>query len=178
MDYGPVERANLTMDFPLRNIPICILDFDGVLHHHEVYYMRGVGVHMREPGHKLFEWSGILTELLTPHPHVRLVLSTAWVRGKGFEFAKASLPEALRSRVIGSTFHNREIQKLEFDFLSRGQQVLNYVERRQLERWFAIDDDYIGFPDWCQHRLVKTQPQLGVNEPSVQRKISSILAAL
>lgn len=166
------------MDSPLKNIPICVLDYDGVVHHGEVYYAPSVGVYMREPGHTLFEWATILIEMLTPYPAVKIVLSTSWVRSRGFKYAKAALPEPLRSRVIGATFHNREVQKAEFDFMSRGQQVLSYVERRGLTRWFAIDDDVAGWPAWCQDRLVQTKEHLGISEKSAQQAIRDCLAKL
>lgn len=162
----------------MENLPICVLDYDGCLHHHEVYYTPGIGVHVREPGHELFEWSGILEELLAPFPEVKIVLSTSWVRARGFEFARAALPEALRARVIDATFDNREVQKLEFDFMSRGEQVLNYVQRRSLKRWFAIDDDADGWPDWCQHCLVQTQGRLGLSAPAAQDAVRKILETL
>lgn len=166
------------MDFPLKNVPICILDFDGCIHHGEVYYKSGFGVHMREPGHHLFEWSAILVELLAQYPDVRIVLSTSWVRSRGFEFSKAALPAPLRNRVVGATFHNREVQKVEFDFMTRGQQVLAYVERRRLTRWFAIDDDVAGWPEWCEEKLVQTQEHLGISEQSVQQAIRDHLTKL
>lgn len=165
-------------NFRLEDTPVCVLDNDGCLHHHEVYYTPGIGVHMQEPGHELFEWAPILIELLAPYPDVRIVLSTSWVRSRGFEFTKAALPLPLRARVIDATFDNREVQKLEFDFMSRGQQVLSYVERRGLQRWFAIDDDVNGWPDWCQHRLVQTRGHLGLSEPGAQDAVRKILETL
>jgi hypothetical protein len=165
-------------DLALENIPICVLDYDGVVHHDAVYYKPGVGVFMNEPGHTLFEWSHILADLLEPYPEVRIVLSTSWARMRGFEFAKSALPEPLRSRVVGATFNNRDIQKIDFDFMSRATQVLWYVQRRGLNRWFAIDDDVEGWPASDEKRLVKTQSHLGLSEPAVQAEIRRALALL
>lgn len=166
------------MNSRVEDTPLCILDLDGVVHHHEVYYQPGRGVYMREPNHELFEWACILSDLLAPYPDVRIVLSTSWVRSRGFDFTKTALPLPLRARVIDATFDNREVQKLEFDFMSRGQQVLNYVERRALKRWFAIDDDANGWPDWCQHRLVQAQGHLGLSDPRAQDAVRKILETL
>jgi len=164
-------------DLALENIPVCILDYDGVLHHDAVYYRPGEGIFMNEPGHELFEWSAILAELLEPYPEVKIVLSTSWARMRGYEYARAALPEPLRSRVVGATFNNSDIQKLDFDFMSRGVQVQWYVRRRGLKRWFAIDDDVDG---WAQGdgRLVRTQSHLGLSETTVQEEVRRALALL
>jgi len=164
-------------DLALENIPICLLDYDGVLHHDEVYYKPGAGVFMNEGGHELFEWSHILADLLEPYPDVKIVLSTSWARMLGFEYARAALPEPLRSRVVGATFNNRDIQKADFDFMSRGIQVEWYVKRRGVRRWFAIDDDSDG---WTldDGRLVRTQSHLGLSETAVQEEVRRALALL
>ena len=179
-----------TIYIQMSDMPICILDFDGVLHHDDVYYKRGVGIHMRAEGHTLFEWAPILIKLLDPRPDVRIVLSTSWVRARSFEFAKSVLPDALRARVVGSTFHNREFEKsahdfmasgkamTAFDYMTRGKQVENYVGRRGLRRWFAIDNDVDGWPKWCEDRLVKTEDDTGISDPEVQDRLRSILVAL
>ncbi|MFC0167606.1 HAD domain-containing protein [Pseudoduganella danionis] len=166
------------MNYVIEETPICVLDFDGCLHHDEVYYRPGSGVYMREPGHHLFEWAHVLVDLLEPYPSVRIALSTSWVRSRGFQFAKTALPCPLRERVIGATYHTREVQKRDFDFMSRGEQVLNYVERRNLKRWFAIDDDVAGWPTWCLHRLVQTQGHSGLSDPSAQNAVRRILEVL
>lgn len=181
MDYRPSPRRSLTgtkVDSSLENIPICVLDFDGVLHHDEVFYTPGIGVHMNAADHELFEWADILVELLESFSDVRIVLSTSWVRARGFEFAKAALPKSLRARVVDATFRNRAIQKAEFDFMSRGQQIVKYVERQGLRRWFAIDDDAAGWPECGDHRLIKTKAHLGLSEATVQRAIREILLSL
>lgn len=164
-------------DLALGNMPICILDFDGVVHHDAVFYRPGVGVFMSEAGHELFEWSHILADLLEPHPDVKIVLSTSWARMLGYEFARSALPAPLSSRVIGATFNNSDIQKLDFDFMSRGVQVEWYVKRRGLQRWFAIDDDVDGWAPGDK-RLVKTQSHLGLSEASVQDDVRRALAML
>lgn len=163
---------------PLSEIPVCIADFDGVFHPDSVFYTPGVGIHLIAEGHHLFEWCDILVALLAPYPDVKIVLSTSWVRARSYEFAKSKLPETLRERVIGATFHNRELQKAEFDLMSRGGQVASYVERRKVKRWFAIDNDAEGWPTWCYQKLVKTQDNLGLSEPAVQRLIQDMLRTL
>lgn len=157
---------------------ICFLDFDGVLHVSSVFQNPKRGIYIGTPGHTLFEWQPILEELLAPHPDVKIVLSTSWVRACSYEFAKSRLTPTLQARVIGATFHNRHMRKDEFDMMSRGAQVWADVIRRQPDGWFAIDDDGDGWPEVCRDRLVKTDDYLGLSEPAVQNAIRTILESL
>ena len=159
-------------------LKLCYLDFDGVLHPEAVFQSPTRGIYIGTAGHALFEWQPILEELLTPHPDVKIVLSTSWVRARSYEFAKSQLTPALQSKVIGATFHNRHIRKDEFDLMSRGAQVESDVLRRRPASWFAIDDDGEGWPLACQQKLVLTDGNLGLSDPEVQAKILAVLAAL
>ena len=94
---------------------VCYCDFDGVTHDDAVYWSRHGGIQMRTPGRTLFEWLPVLEELFAPYPDLKIVLSTSWVRVKGFDFAKRQLTPGLQARVIGATFHRRERQKFDFD---------------------------------------------------------------
>ena len=158
-------------------LKICFLDYDGVTHVDAVFWSPDRGIHITTPGRALFEWAHILTNLLEPYPDVKIVLSTSWVRLRGFEFAKAQLPPVLRGRVIGATFDNRIVQKLEFDMMSRGCQVHADVERRKPAKWFAIDNDDKGWPPACRDKLIKTDDNLGLSLPEVQDAISKMLAS-
>lgn len=156
---------------------VIYLDFDGVLHDDAVYWSKQKGIHIRTPGRALFEWVHILEQLLAPHPFVRIVLSTSWVKVKNFEFAKKQLPGSLQERVVGATFHAREMKKWQFDNLSRGAQILADVERRGPVRWIAIDNDDEG-PEAYRDHLIKTEDRLGLSDPEVQRKIQVRLSEL
>lgn len=52
------------------------LDFDGPMHPDAVYVMKGK-ITLRAEGISLFEHAPVLVELLEPHPHVKIVLSTS-----------------------------------------------------------------------------------------------------
>lgn len=119
----------------------------------------------------------ILENLLAPYPEVKIVLSTSWVRMRDFQFAKSKLSPNLQARVIGATFHNRAMRKDEFDLMSRGAQVIANVERRRPQKWFAIDNDNLGWPDHLRDRLVLTHDRLGLSEVRVQEEIQNILEA-
>jgi hypothetical protein len=126
----------------------------------------------------LFEWAHILEQLLAPHPTVKIVLSTSWVRVKDFEYAKKQLPLNLQNRVIGATFHRRLIRKWDFDNMSRGAQVVADVRRRGVKAWLAIDNDDQGWPEAYRDHLVKTEDRLGLNDPKVQQEMKVRLSLL
>lgn len=153
------------------------LDFDGVCHDDSVYWSKKAGIHIRTPGRILFEWAPILAELLAPHPNVKIVLSTSWVRVRDFDFAKSKLPPALQARVIGATYHRRETQKWKFDNMSRGAQVFADVQRRRPAYWLAIDNDDKFWPAQCRDHLIKTQDELGLSDPEVQELIRARLTS-
>lgn len=157
---------------------VLYLDYDGVLHHDEVYWSRRQGIHIRVPGHRLFEWAHILIELLSPYSEVRIVLSTSWVRQKSFDFAVKQLPPSLQSRVIGATFHRREMCKRVFDSMSRGAQIYADVQRRRPTAWLALDNDDELWPSHCRHQLIKTEDHLGLSDPAVQSLIRTRLLEL
>ncbi|XLZ73147.1 HAD domain-containing protein [Massilia sp. SR12] len=157
---------------------VVYLDFDGVLHHDAVYWSPKVGIHMRAPGAVLFEWAPILEQLLAPYPGAKIVLSTSWVRVKSFDFAKKQLPQSLQERVVGATFHRREMRKWTFDNMSRGAQVYADVQRRQPAAWVAIDNDAYNWPGHCLQHLIKTEDHLGLSDPEVQAAIQTRFATL
>jgi hypothetical protein len=154
---------------------ICYLDFDGVLHDEEVYFHPKRGIYMKTPDRVLFEWLPILDELMAPHPDVRIVLSTSWVHAKSFNYAKYRLTPALQEKVIGSTFHRREMRREEFVHLPRGKQIANDVFRRGPKSWFAIDDDHENWPEWCRNNLICTDGGKGISDPEIQRAIGIML---
>lgn len=156
---------------------ILYLDFDGVLHADDVYWSPKLGIYMKAPGRRLFEWMDILQELLDPHPDVRIVLSTSWVRVKSYDYARQQLSLPLQAKVIGATFHRREHGKRRFDSMTRGAQVLADVQRRQPSHWIAVDNDDSGWPGQWRANLVKTQDDLGLSDSDVQDAIRSRLTA-
>lgn len=147
------------------------LDFDGVLHHEDVYSHPKRGIYITEPNRTLFEWMPLLEELVAPHPTVKIVLSTSWVRVRSFAFAKRQLSWNLQERVVGATFHNGYMRKDEFALLPRGVQIAQDVSRRRPKSWFALDDDYEGWPEWCRENLVRTDGATGISDPRVQEAV-------
>lgn len=154
---------------------ICYLDYDGVLQDEAVFWSPKKGIYIRTPGRTLFEWLPILEELLAPHPDVKIVLSTSWVRVRSFSFAKKQLSPMLQERVIGATFHSRLMHKQAFAYLPRGVQIADDVFRRGPQSWFAIDDDHLGWPEWCRNNLIQTDGARGISDPKIQDAIKLML---
>lgn len=157
---------------------ILYLDYNGVLHDDKVMRNRQRGMYITTPDRTFFEWMPILESLLAPHPDVKIVLSTSWVRSLGFDKTKSELSEDLQARVIGSTFHHPKLLQSEFDTMSRGMQIWGDVERRKPENWLALDDDAFGWPAWCRDRLVETKGHAGLSDPDTQDALRKMLALL
>jgi hypothetical protein len=157
------------------NAIVLYLDFDGVLHDDEIYWSPKRGIYGKTPGRTLFEWAPLLEDILKPYPEVRIVLSTSWVRVKSFNYAKYKLPASLQSRVIGATYHRRQMVSHEFAATPRGRQVYADVLRRSPGFWMAIDDDPDGWPDQFRDNVVLTQQDTGISPPGVQAEIVRVI---
>lgn len=162
----------------LVDLPICFLDFDGVLHPDAAFLVPGYGIRMLAPGHELFEWASILEDLLSPHPEIKLVLSTSWVPMRSFSYAKTCLAADLQQRVIGATYHSRAMYSREFMLYSRGEQIHSYVVRHGLRRWCAIDDDSEGWSVQNSPRVILTESSTGLSDRFVQDQLKMIFASL
>jgi hypothetical protein len=159
--------------------PVLYLDFDGVLHHEEVYWDPRRGAYMAAHGHKLFEHVSLLEDLLQPWPEVKIVLSTSWVRQYGFSGTAKRLGPALRARCIGSTWHTgMRAHEWSFARLPRGLQVVQDVQRRHPAAWVAVDDDHGDWPTQFESHLVRSHPFLGISAPTVLDGLREKIAAM
>jgi hypothetical protein len=148
---------------------IVYLDFDGVLHHENCLWHPRRGAYLEAPErYVLFQYATLLEQMLEPYPAVRIVLSTSWVRRYGYSATAKRLPPALRSRVIGATFHTRYMNDDAFGSMYRGQQVYGDVLRRQPRDWLALDDDSEGWPPEHAGKFVQTHMYEGLSDPEVQ----------
>lgn len=163
-----------------RDRRVLYLDFDGVLHGGEVGLDASRRPYLLGPG-VLFEYADRLAAVLDPYPGVDIVLSTSWVRIKGYRYACTRLPAALQQRVIGATWHSRFGRNDELRFwwtasASRYDQIVSDVSRRRPARWLALDDDAQGWPARARQHLIQCDPVLGLGEPRVQCQLASRLA--
>ena len=156
--------------------PVLYLDFDGILHPADVrvtpeeplhprVYVRG-----RPTDEPLFRYVSLLELLVYPHPDLRIVLATSWVRAFGYENALKRLSPALQERVIGAAT---------FPAPTRFGTISIDAEERGLTHWLSLDDDHVGWPEERLHQLVApTNPYLVLVEPGVAAKLAKMLEAL
>lgn len=148
---------------------ILFLDFDGVLHPAQA------GPNQR------FIWVDLLDDLLAKRPHVQVVLSTGWVQRLPFELVRDCLPEQLRRRVVGSTWHRIQhdpkfshgLQLSHWRDATRYQQIKRWADVQRLRRWLAVDDDVRGWRE--PGRLVQTDPATGLSDPAVLARLGALL---
>lgn len=148
---------------------ILFLDFDGVLHPDAVYLRHSGQIELRTEG-ALFMWADRLAAALQPHPGVRIVLSTSWVRNIGFHRARKALPADLAVRVVGATWHSGMGKGwpdyIPWDNQTRYEQIQAYLSRLSAPaRWIAVDDDAQGWASAELHRLIQTDPNSGISSP-------------
>lgn len=160
---------------------ILYLDFDGVLHPADVFrHIHGGDAFLPErltlQGHRLFEHAELLSSLIEPYPHLRIILSTNWVYAVGYDRARRQLPAPLSRRTIGATYHSSMRHSREYARMSRGQQILSDVERRLPHAWLAVDDDEELWPEAHLHNLILTHAELGISAPDVRLALSEALA--
>ena len=157
---------------------ILYLDFDGVLHHENVYWHPRRGVYLKAPErYRLFAHSALLEEVLRPYPGVDIVLSTSWVVRYGLSETVKSLTPGLRSRVIGATYYS-EMPRNSFVQLPRGLQVWEDVLWRKPRAWLALDDDFMGWPKECLDKHIRTHPYEGISDPEVLAELKTKLAEM
>lgn len=155
---------------------IVFLDFDGVLHPDSVYLRRGGQIELRAEG-ALFMWADRLAAALQPHPDVRIVLSTSWVRNIGFHRTRKALPANLDARVVGATWHSGMGKGwpdfIPWDNQTRYEQIAAYLSRLSAPvPWLAIDDDDRGWPDTQRGHLVYTDEMTGLSAEGAQADLS------
>jgi hypothetical protein len=161
---------------------VLYLDFDGVLHHENVYWHPKKGAYIKAPArYTLFQHAPLLEQLLAPHPEIKIVLSTSWVRVYSCTKAAKQLPPSLRARVIGATFHSA-MDEHQFTQAPRGMQVWGDVVRRRPKDWIALDDDDLHWPKWCLDKYVKTNAHEGISDPlvfaEIERKLADMAACI
>ena len=159
---------------------IIFLDYEGVLHPEEVYLTKDQdAVERCCEGHKLFEHAQLLTDLLEPYPHIRIVLSTVWVFAFGFAKTRAPLPEKLQAKIKGSTWHSpmEDQERKKWRFYNRYDQIDKYVKRHCLTDWIAIETDDCDWPDSKRDRLVLTNGLGGIGDMSAQKELIAKIQA-
>jgi hypothetical protein len=138
--------------------------------------------------------ASFLIEALEPYPDVKIVLSTNWVRRKGYTWTKEALPEALQRRVIGATWHSRMINSDHggwgggfnsltcwYDDATRFQQIARYVQRAKVSHWIALDDLHEHEEEWDkahQQHIILTNHNTGLSDPDVLAQLKKRLEVI
>lgn len=152
---------------------ILFLDFDGVLHPDAAFLVKGRPT-LKGEG-ELFMWAPLLVDLLADLPEVQIVLSTSWARELSFSRACGWLPDELRTRVIGATWHSAMSFKREgfrtfatwWGEATRYQQIKRYAGRAGLVHWVAVDDQPEGWGEEDLGKLVQTCSDTGLSDSGV-----------
>ena len=159
------------------------LDFDGVLHPDDAYMVNGRPM-LKTTG-QLFMWAPLLADVLADFPDVEIVLSTSWARALSFSRARLYLPEELRGRVIGSTWHSAMAQReapcfpfVWWDEVTRYQQIQRYARRAGLKDWVAVDDQPEGWAAADLDKLVHTDSKTGLSDPATLALLAARLRDL
>ena len=166
---------------------ILFLDYDGVLHPDATDLIRRKPF-LRGDG-ELFMWAELLVAALADHPEVEIVLSTRWVRVLGYGRARHYLPEPLRQRVVGGTYHTgmqwTDVGKwlayyiyskhTWWDSATRYQQIKGWARRANIDDWIAIGDDVNGWLPIDNHRLIATDPGVGISGVGVLERLHELL---
>lgn len=115
---------------------ILFFEFSGLLHPSSVYVHSG-RLPLQGEG-ELFSRSQVFSDFIAGQPGVRLVFSTNWCRIHGYKRTLTALPERMRERVIGSTYHSKLTEG--YDNTTRYRQISGFIGQSRI----AIDDLHEG----------------------------------
>ncbi|MCR6686806.1 HAD domain-containing protein [Pseudoxanthomonas sp.] len=155
---------------------ILFLDFDGVLH--PLWEPAPFNDWQLEQTFGPRPWPGpffmhapVLVELLGPYlDQVEIVISSTWGRKRDLATLRSLLPSELAARVTDAVHHQlppqQDIQRGD-GLTSRWEEIAFYREHARPDigdRWLAIDDDDLGWPDGERHHLAHCARDLGCIE--------------
>lgn len=144
---------------------IIYLDFDGVLHPDGTEAIDDRGQLLDNP--ILFCWLPILTELLEPHPHVQIIVSSDWRR---------LFDDPALIRLLGP-LGNRFSGVIERPASPRAQEILIDAQTRGLTDWIALDDHTsVHQAARTDHRFIACDPTTGITDEAVQLAVRVWLA--
>jgi len=139
------------------------LDYDGCLHNWACHFGIYDGTKFRYPeGFKLFEYMGLLEELLHPYPEVKIILIQ-------------ELTPGLRQRVIGTVLHRGTNSKITYG-TKIGHLAGIDIKKRKPKDWFALCGNLDGWSSDFAEKVIVTHHELGVSHPKVKQLIRERLA--
>jgi hypothetical protein len=162
---------------------VLLLDFDGVLHPDAVFLNKERRPFLRSEG-SLFMWCQPLIETIEIYhqSQLQIVLATSWVAAFGLEVARESLPKELQKRVVDATWQKNNymetgISNHRWGTMPRYSQVIQYVKRKKLNQWLAIDNDHEAFPTEIEHHIVRCNSDTGLSDAKTLRSLRDKIIA-
>ena len=154
-------------DHMMEQAGVLYLDFDGVLHPFGEAELDENYQLINNP--LLFCWRPILEDILSPHPCVKIIVSSDWRR----LFDDTNL-----LRLLGSRLGPRFIGVVETYRASRAEEIYADALRRDLRCWLALDDHPTGIKarQAGEVRFVACASETGLSNPLVQQELRRKLA--
>ena len=170
---------------------LLFLDFDGVFHHESVtlkhchptarrYLKPAESKYLTHDGklakgESLFEHADRLADILTPFPHVKVVITSSWREHFRPDKIASFLPKTLANRIIG---HTPVCDKFG-GVGSRLSEILAYIEGNGLagQPWIALDDQAQLFWDATENpppNLIITNAYTGITDLNVLELIERL----
>jgi len=140
------------------------LDIDGVLHPFGTPVLSGAG-YTKWDLPEIFLWRPLLEAALEPFPDVAIVISSSW---------RAMYDDGdLRNRVLGPRLANRFAGSTgDESGLTRAEEILEYVDMRELRHWIALDDDEtVKHAEREERRFVWCPPDRGIAHPTALMRL-------
>jgi hypothetical protein len=143
--------------------------------------MRDGVVHL-DTRRQVFEFAPLLVELLSPYPHVNIVLTTRWLQRLTLDEVVFCLPPELAWRVVGAIQDSGK--KLSYPQGAIGERnfIVSYAYRRRLKTWLVIGDENpcpleYKFSEPVEHFLL-LDPARGISDVKayefIQRWLSQV----
>lgn len=153
---------------PFAPLPFVLsIDFDGVVHPVDAGDILLEDGEMKIVGSGLFVWLPLLERMLQPFPHVHLCIHSSWRNMHTEDELAAFLPPGLASRFAGATMKG----------LSRHESILCFASDHGVQRLAILDDMPGEFPPQCPE-LIPCDPNLGLSQPALQRRLQTWLESL
>lgn len=158
-------------------MPVVFLNLDGVVHPVQTQYVMALESSAQP---RPFSWSEPLQEL-ADRLDLQFVLRSSATEVLGLEKVKSLAPSWLQPRIVGET--DAVIQWLSLydahKVATNFEVIKRYADAHDLAVWAALDDSDDGWPADSTFRssLIRCDPQLGVRDPKVLKRLEATLRA-
>jgi hypothetical protein len=170
------------------------LGISGVLHPSASLYKLVRGQSPWADGHVKYEGVPILASALAGWPDLKIMLTSTQPWAHGLESVLGELGPLLAPRVVGHTYEDitnkvtrqaqigngpaRSVKFSDADYwrMNKAKVVATHVAWQRPERWVAVDDEDILWPDDVrQNQLVLTDGCVGLCSEAAQDRLRKVL---